>query len=133
MERLDGFKIPTVERVPIFISNSPSPVTTSTCLSGRERANPKPIAVAPPIAPAIVKMLSPSLVKCAMSFEAPASPHTISRSSGLPINSGTAYFRSRPLSLSITRSPQIITKRVSRRLTFASVKPRLPGLIYMPC
>ena len=111
--------MPTVAKVPTFISSSPSPVTTSTFLSGLDNASPRPIAVAPPIAPAMVKMLSPSFVRCAISLEAPANPHTIKRSLGSPTIAGTAVFLSSDLSsLIVHLSILYYFKTALRRLVF---------------
>jgi hypothetical protein len=48
------FSTAIVASAPTFINNSPSPVTTSTRLSGRPSARPSPTMQAPPMAPAIV-------------------------------------------------------------------------------
>src|ERR1700722_19029256 len=49
MVRLPGFCRPTVARLPIPISISPSPVITTTGRSGCARAMPRPIITAPPM------------------------------------------------------------------------------------
>ena len=51
MVRLAGFCRPTVARLPMPISISPSPVITTTGSFGCASARPSPIMTAPPMAP----------------------------------------------------------------------------------
>ncbi|MNO02237.1 hypothetical protein D3C81_2225710 [compost metagenome] len=50
MVRLAGFCSATVARAPNPMSNSPSPVTTTTDLSGWALARPRPTVIALPMA-----------------------------------------------------------------------------------
>ena len=101
-----GLIVAIVARQPIDIKISPSPETHKTLSLGLDKARPREVGNAPPIAPPNKKVFGLSLVKKPISFAGPAKPDIIRNLLLSPIKVGIAFFLSnKSIFLIYTKKP----------------------------